>query len=335
MELRSGVEFDAAEPLDVVDHLRSRRLETIVTEPDRLHVSTDGSDLFLRIANGRIREFPVRATFVFKLLKWFSFPTRQMSLLSDETMASILNDYLLRIRSSEVAVRVENGDALTILSEKYSPLSDLEVIEQCDGIGISGVSRDDFQLRLYSHIQVKTQPVKGDECGLGFNIFNSETGFRSLSISNYVFRYACSNGMVVSERGDEWKPQSHYGISADMMRGYLGERLEVVRKSWRRLEEVLKRSASAPLGEGMGEEILRRARPALDATAARRLSLALGDLNLTVYQAVNAVTSEARSLGVTPRLRLEALAGRMLIGGLSGSEPEYSGDGTSGLPIPA
>ena len=109
----------------------------------------------------------------------------------------------------------------------------------------------------------------------------------------------------------------------------------MVRKSWSRLEAVLKRSASAPLGEGMGEEILRRARPALDATAARRLSAALGDLNVTVYQAVNAVTSEARGLRVTPRLRLEALAGRMLIGVLSGSEPESSGDSTSGLPIPA
>ena len=216
MELRRGVEFDAAEPHEVVDHLRSRRLETIVTQPDHLHVSTDGSDLFLRIANGRIREFPVRATFVFKLLRWFSFPTRQMSFLSDDTMVSILNDYLLRIRSGEVAVRVEDGEALTILSEKYSPLPDLEVIERCDGIGISGISRDDFQLRLYSQIQVKTEPVQGDECGLGFNIFNSETGFRALSMSNYVFRLACSNGLIVSEKGDDWKPLPHYGVSAEI-----------------------------------------------------------------------------------------------------------------------
>ncbi len=150
MELRRGVEYNEAVPREVVDHLRSRRLETIVTQPDHLHVTTDGSDLFLRIANGRVREYPVRATFVFKLLRWFSFPTRQMSFLSDDTLVSILNDYLLRIRSGEVAVRVEDGEALTILSEKYSPLPDLEVIDRCDDIGISGISSTSFS--AMSHI---------------------------------------------------------------------------------------------------------------------------------------------------------------------------------------
>jgi hypothetical protein len=96
----------------------------------------------------------------------------------------------VRIRSGDVAVTTENGEAISILSGRYSPLSDLEVIERCSDIGIAEVSRDDFQLRLYSQILVKTQPVPGDECGLGFNIFNSETGFRALSVSNYVLRFA-------------------------------------------------------------------------------------------------------------------------------------------------
>jgi hypothetical protein len=187
------------------------------------------------------------------------------------------------------------------------------VIDRCDDIGISGISRDDFQMRLCSQVQVKTEPVPGDECGLGFNIFNSETGFRALSMSSYVFRFVCSNGMIVTEKGDAWKPLPHYRISAADMRGYLAEKTEVVKKSWNRLESVLKKSASAPLGEGMGEEILRRARPALDATAARRLWSALNQENLTVYQAVNEVTSTARELGVSARLQLETLAGDVMM----------------------
>jgi hypothetical protein len=313
MELRRGIEYNEAPPLEVADHLRSRHLETIVTQPDRLHVSNNSSELFLRIANGRIREFPVRTAFVFKLLKWFSFPTRQMSFLSDDSLVSILNDYLLRIRSGEVAVRVEDGEALTVLSGKYSPLPDLEVIERCDQIGISGVSRDDFQLRLYSQVQMKTEPVPGDQCGLGFNIFNSETGFRALSMSNYVLRLVCSNGLIVTEKGDDWKPLPHYRVSTGDLRGYLEEKLDVVRTSWSRLAAILKRSASAPFGEGMGEEILQRSRPALGATAARSLSTALNQENLTVYGAVNEITSAAKTLGVSARLQLETLAGDALM----------------------
>jgi hypothetical protein len=168
-------------------------------------------------------------------------------------------------------------------------------------------------LRLYSQIQVKTEPVPGDECGLGFNIFTSETGFRALSMTSYVLRLVCSNGLILAEKGDAWKPLPHYRVSATDMKGYLEEKLDVVRDSWSHLPAVLKRSASAPLGEGMGEEILRRARPALDATAARRLSTALKQENLTVYEAANEVTSAAKTLGVSARLQLETLGGDVMM----------------------
>ena len=58
----------------------------------------------------------------------------------------------------------------------------------------------------------------------------------------------------------------------------------------------------------MGEEILRRARPALDAKVARRLSAALRQKNPTVYKAVIEVTSTARKLNLSGRLQLETLA---------------------------
>ena len=68
-------------------------------------------------------------------------------------------------------------------------------------------------------------------------------------------------------------------------------------------------SASAPLGEGMGEEILRRARPALDDTAAGRLSTALNQENRTVCQAFNELKSAAKELSASAGLQLEARAG--------------------------
>jgi len=96
------------------------------------------------------------------------------------------------------------------------------------------------------------------------------------------------------------------------MKGYLEEKLDVVRKSWKHVEEVLKKSASAPLGRGWGgdppagpsgtrchggAEVVDRAQPE----------------NLTVYQAVNEVTSTARRLGVSARLQLETLAGETVM----------------------
>jgi hypothetical protein len=118
--------------------------------------------------------------------------------------------------------------------------------------------------------------------------------------------------MIVAETGEDRKPLPHYGVSASEMRRYIVERTAGIRASWGRLQETLKRSASALLGEGTGGEILRRARPALGAAAARRLSAALSRENLTVYRAINEVTSIAKTLGISDRVRLETLAGEVV-----------------------
>jgi hypothetical protein len=58
--------------------------------------------------------------------------------------------------------------------------------------------------------KIKTEPVKGDECGMGLNIVNSETGFRALTVSHYILRYICSNGAVARISDDDDK-RYHYG----------------------------------------------------------------------------------------------------------------------------
>ena len=97
-----------------------------------------------------------------------------------------------------MTVTVEDGEALSLTSMRYNELSDAEVLDRAERIGVASVSRNDYFMRVYSNTEYEVEPVPGDVCGLGYNVFNSETGFRSLSVRLFIRRYVCSNGAVVA-----------------------------------------------------------------------------------------------------------------------------------------
>ncbi len=178
--VKEGREFINAEPGEVKDHLETVERCRLEANPSNLKLTAEGSVLILQIMNGSLKEFPVRRAFLHKLLKWYNLPLSQLYRLSPETVASVCNDYLMNIQREYVTIKIEEGDALTLLSPDYNELSDLSVISTCETFGIDKISRNDFFLSITTEEKMKTQPVPGDECGIGMNIVNSETGFRAL-----------------------------------------------------------------------------------------------------------------------------------------------------------
>jgi len=79
---------------------------------------------------------------------------------------------------------------------------------------------------------------QGDVCGFGYNVVNSETGFRALAISHYILRYVCSNGAVVPVRG--MKKRNHYGHAQ-------GELFSLF-DSWLTAGEVVRKQVVLALG---------------------------------------------------------------------------------------
>jgi len=308
MEYRKGPEFSQAGVEEVTAYLRYRSLKKHVLSPDRLHVVNDGRELFLRVPAGKTEEYPIRGSFLFKLLKWYAFPSRQVGLVSIDTLTSILNDYLLAIPSGEVNVTIEDGEALALTSQRYNELSDLEVLEKAASIGVESVSRNDFFMRVYSRTEFEIAPRPGDICGLGYNLFNSETGFSKLAVRLFIRRYVCSNGAVV--RYESGGARVHYGHPDMELSRFLDTQLKEAERQREEAAALIMRSTQLSAAPEV-EWTSRKLRPIVGKKRTDELIDGLGD-DPTVYDLANAVTSLAQTLDIRRRLQAESIGGELL-----------------------
>lgn len=324
MKFAKQIEFKNEKPETVIKHLKTVKRETVKANPLSLCLKTgtgnDAEKIFLMVANGKTKYYEVRKSFLMKLLKWYSFPTHIIPRLSTETIVSAANDFLLNIKSGEVFIKLENDEAITITSNRYTDIPDLEILELCNSLGIKKVNRNDFFMSIYSEEKLKFQPYPGDDCGFGFNIFNSETGFGALRISHYILRYVCSNGATVGIKKEEWKPLVHYDISKKDALVYIISSLkdiEVTRKIvFQKLKalkgqdavdsiEKVKRNVAGILGY---QESLKLLNEYNNSTKSR-----LKDFDGSQYSLFNFLTYKAKSYDIYRRTQLEQLAGNIFL----------------------
>ena len=290
--------------------LQDRKLERIDTPSDRICFGLDKNKPFIRIANGSIHEFPVRQSMVEKLLRWHHIDKWMLNNASNETTISFLNDLLLSIKSTNVRIYLENGEAKTITSNRYTEFSDDAVMKACDNFTIAKVSRTDKVLRIDSEVLTKSEPVRGDECGFGFTIFNSETGFHSLQISHYILRYVCSNGLIIRipTKDEKLNYRIHYNFTPENLKGFLDDQIINIVKTQKEIAHKLKQSAENALT------------PELRKKASVLLRKIKGDAVLikqevesasTEWDLVNVITARAREQPVDVRLMLEQSAGKL------------------------
>ncbi len=313
MLLKEGSTFSQAEPAEVIDFLRRRDIRRYSIPADCLHITTDGTGFFLQVMNGGVKEYPVRRAFVQKLFKWFSMPPSQLQRLGMDTLASVLNDFLVSIRSGDVTVKIENGEALSITSSKYSEITDLEVLRLIQSLHVTRISRNDFFTRMYTKVKSEAEPKGGDVCGLSYNVLNSETGFQTLAINHFVLRYICSNGAIVRSPSTEQK-RIHYGYKKGMLEDFLNTEVTRREEESAHIFEKLKQSIHEPANGSLGQ-VSRRLNALAGRKRARELLSDVGE-SPSVFQIANLVSAYAGTLDINRRLRLEALAGEMLLGDL-------------------
>ncbi len=301
----SGVSYD-----EIVDNLKSRDRKKINSDPDELQIGNDGKNIFLQVYNGGVKEYPIRKSFAYKLLKWHFFPVNKLYILNIDTVTSLLNDFLLAIRSNTVDVTIENGEALTITSENYNELSDIYILEELKKSGVKSVDRNDFFMRLFTEEKAKIEPFVGDTFGVGINIINSETGFRALTVSNYLLRLICSNGMLVHVNNTENK-LFHYGHKSGTLQNFLKESIG---KAANNKEELLRRIAGTNklLDEEELKKLKYRIQKLIGANDAKFIFANLNKSNLK-YDYINALTSYAKNLKIGKRLMVEEFAGQLIM----------------------
>lgn len=309
MILLEGPEFINAEPKVVAQYLSTTSRESVSVSPPNLTVRNDGKLLILQILNGKVREYPIRRSFLYKLLKWYSFPINQLHRMSIDTVTSLCNDYVLNFRSETVTVKTELGEALTITSPRYNELTDLEVIDMCAGLGIKEISRNDFFMRIYTNEKYKTDPIPGDTCGFSLNVFNSETGFKALSIAHYILRYVCTNGAVAYIGGNN-ESRVHFGQREGELQEFLNDQILKALNSRMKLIHSIKKSSEEKADNHIKSTSLK-----IDRLLGRNSSqLFIEDLkeNSTKYELFNIITSRAKEYDISKRLYLERIAGDLI-----------------------
>lgn len=303
-----GVEFIDAKPGVVIDYLKSRSLNRIETAPANLKIVNSGRLLVLQVMNGKIREYPVRRTFLYKLLRWYGFSLGQLMKLSTESVTSICNDYLMNIKRSKVIIKTEKDEALSILSPDYNDIADLEIIRQIAELGVRNISRNDFFMSIATEEKIKTEPIPGDKYGIGLNVINSETGFRALTVSHYILRYSCSNGAVARISDDDDDKRYHYG--KEDLGLFLNEKVKKATVERKILIDKLLRLNDKKISNTK-EYYIKKIDPVL---GKKEATIFFNDFSneLTQYDLFNMITSRAKEYDLSKRYFLESFAGEMI-----------------------
>ncbi len=308
------LEFEDKSVQDALKILREKKRDSFEISPANLGLYLESGKLFLIATNGNIKKYPVRKSFFYKLLRWYSFPISQLKYLGTETAISVANDYLLNIKADQVRIITEDDDALTITSLMYTDIPDLKLIELCSEFGLSTVTRNDFFLRVYSEIKEKKEPFVGDVFGFGFNILSSDTGFRTISVSNYLLRYICSNGAYVADTKNQFR-LSRVNISEELIFQSIKNNLNYLKEKEKDLLELLTEMKNYN-AENSYENIRNEIKAIL---GKKRTDSFFGDWdneefrkNLTKYDLFNFLTDSAKKFRINVRFRIEEIAGKML-----------------------
>ncbi|MEI7982986.1 MAG: DUF932 domain-containing protein [Bacteroidota bacterium] len=112
-----------------------------------------------------------------------------------------MNFWIQKERNDELFFRFDKNEVRAIFTPRYIPTDNLEVMERLLQMGFSlntpvQASVDDSFMMLNIPDGDKMFTVNGDKMTPGISISNSEVGIAALSISAFVLRLVCTNGMI-------------------------------------------------------------------------------------------------------------------------------------------
>jgi hypothetical protein len=307
LNLPNGREIESSDVNYVKNYLEGLKREVITTRPDEIAINGNGLTLSLIIEGKTI---PIRTSFLRKLLKWFNFPIGQIRYFDIETVESIMNDYLLNIKSNTVDITLENGEALTITSEKFGKINDIELIKLIEPLGISKIIKNDFMTSIVSETKEVIEPIPDDKFGVGISLFNSETGFRALSINSYLLRYICKNGAYVRD-SSESKKYYHYDLNVMTVMDEVEKSIKSLNEKKDEIKERIKMLKSQSNFENTKKRVADLLRMKIGKYKADKLFEDTRGIRNN-YDLFNHITLKAKDFELSTKIVLEEVAGDLL-----------------------
>ena len=310
MNTIKGKIFEMKPVEEVLDFLQGRQKRKIEVSPKKLELVDNGGILFVKVQNSKNEEFPVRTSFLKKLLKWNSLPEDFANKISDGLFIKVLNETLQNFKSWYVDIHLENNEAKTITSKLYCEVSNLEIYNVIKNLEITKISHNDYMTRFYTKKKFEASPIVGDSCGFGFDIVNSETGFAALAFNHFILRYVCTNGATAPINMYHWK-QEHYAKDKDYLISYIRNQIERADSSRNNLLFKLKKSNNEK-SVFLKQQITGKINFIL---GRENRSGFINNFNWqeSKYDLFNYITHNAKTYEITKRYQLERLAGEIIL----------------------
>jgi hypothetical protein len=128
-------------------------------------------------------------------------PHNYLAKCPQELQAEQMNYWIKSEKREQLFVRFDGEDVRAVFTPRYKPVDNFEVLARLDEMGYNPDTK--VQCSLDGEFMLLSIPdgkrsfkVNGDKMTPGISISNSEVGLASLSISAFILRLVCTNGMV-------------------------------------------------------------------------------------------------------------------------------------------
>lgn len=231
-------------------------------------------------------------------------------------------------KCADFVVREHGGVARSIVSTEYVPYDSYKILRSLSHTVNSKrfvpaqvyLSTDKLHVRF---VDFTPLPIKGETSPLyaGFCVDSSDVGRGSLSMRYFIYRLACTNGLMISKGGGKLFSLKHAGEKMTE------SKIERFSHSMRDID-ALSRVAVEVVGENQGKKLSPEGLESLLEQAKNKISLSKkaedkllwlmsedGAYDMTRWGFINSITEVAQGYTLDTRVEMESWAGDLLYKG--------------------
>lgn len=270
-------------------------------------VHMDADDGNLVVGNSR---YPLQTHALTQLGTKLGIPAGYLQRCEPDLRANNVNRWLDEL-DGPVLVRYDRAEVRALLSTRYRPLDNHEVVN-----AMLGVLPEDSRLRFeLTATRMEVQLVGSDGDGSlrnGLHLTNSEVGAASVSLSALIYRGICLNGLIMGHGSYTWSKR-HIGAT-DLQHAFQEQ-----------VPHLIEASAEARgMFKGTTAIVVKDHEKAFERVAERYqltkqqhaaiMQAYAEEPGVSLYHVINAVTRAGNhpELSLEPRRQLQEVGGRML-----------------------
>lgn len=127
-------------------------------------------------------------------------PLQYLKRCPSEVQKYNLDHWIAKEKNDELLFRFDGNDVRVVFTSRYTPVDNFEILERLDSLGYGPDTQVqcsvDSEFMMLNIPEGKAFTVNGDRMKPGISISNSEVGIAALSLSAFILRLVCTNGMI-------------------------------------------------------------------------------------------------------------------------------------------